>query len=349
MKIAIASVQVPFIRGGAEILLEQLKSELIKREYDVDCVTLPFKWYPLETLYNCMLSGRMLDLCEVNSEKIDLVIALKFPAYYLHHPRKILWLLHQHRQAYDLWNTPFGDLHHDTRGEYFRNLIRESDSKYLSECVARYTISKNVSNRLLHFNGLGSKPIYHPPLNYDKLFYQEIGDFIFYPSRIDPIKRQRLLIEAAQYLKSPVKIVISGTGSHSEFEYLRELVIKLNLSDRVTLLGYIDEDKKIDLYSRCLGVYFGAIDEDYGYVTLESFFAAKPVVVHPDAGGPLEFVLNEENGLVVDASAVALAQSLDDLFFDKERARKMGLSARQYIADKNVSWDYVIKQLLLMD
>ena len=105
MKIAIATVQVPFITGGAEIHARLLHSELVKRGHECDIVTIPFKWYPSETLLNCMLMGRMMDLTEVNGEKMDLVIAMKFPAYYVKHPNKVLWLLHQHRQAYDLWGT----------------------------------------------------------------------------------------------------------------------------------------------------------------------------------------------------------------------------------------------------
>ena len=103
MKIAIATVQVPFITGGAEIHAEMLCRELKKRGYQADIVTIPFKWYPTDTLLNCMLMGRMMDLNEVNGEKIDRVIAMKFPAFYLQHENKVLWLLHQHRQAYDLW------------------------------------------------------------------------------------------------------------------------------------------------------------------------------------------------------------------------------------------------------
>ena len=49
MRIAIAMVQVPFIRGGAEIHAEMLRDELKKRGHQVDIVTIPFKWYPGES------------------------------------------------------------------------------------------------------------------------------------------------------------------------------------------------------------------------------------------------------------------------------------------------------------
>lgn len=185
MKIAIATVQVPFIKGGAEILTQMLCDELKKRGHQVDVVTIPFKWYPTESLINCMQMGRMMDLSEVNGEKIDLVIAMKFPAFYVKHENKVLWLMHQHRQAYDLWNTQYGDLHQLVDGEFIRNLIKKHDEKYIAEAKAVYTIAKNTSKRLMQYNSIASRALYHPPLNYEKLTCNEYGDFIFYPSRID--------------------------------------------------------------------------------------------------------------------------------------------------------------------
>ena len=132
MKIAIATVQVPFITGGAEILTGLLERELVNRGHETEIVSIPFKWYPSETLLNCMLMGRMMDLTEVNGEKIDMVIATKFPAYYVKHPNKILWLMHQHRQAYDLWGTEYGDIQNWEDGEIIKKSILINDNMFIN-------------------------------------------------------------------------------------------------------------------------------------------------------------------------------------------------------------------------
>lgn len=346
MKIAIATVQVPFIKGGAEILTDMLCKELKKRGHEADIVTIPFKWYPNQTLLDSMAMGRMMDLSEVNGEKIDAVIAMKFPAFYLKHDHKVLWLMHQHRQAYDLWKTPYGDIHNMRDGDMIRETIMFHDTKYIQEAKAVYTIAQNTSNRLKEYNGIDSTTLYHPPLNYEKLHCDEYGDFVFYPSRIDSIKRQRLLVEAARYVKSDVTMVIAGSGAQKELEYINQYIAKYHLQNKVKMVGFISEEEKIDYYARCLCVYFGAYDEDYGYITLEGFFSKKAVIVHKDAGGPLEFVENEQNGYVIEPNAKEIAKKVDALYIQRKLAQQLGENGYQSLLDKHMDWDYVINKLL---
>ena len=346
MKIAIATVQVPFIRGGAEVLTEMLKNELIKRGINTDIVSIPFKWYPKETLLDSMLIGRMIDIREVNGEKIDRVIAMKFPAYYLKHDNKVLWLMHQHRQAYDLWETPFGDLHNTEDGNKIRKFISDCDNRYLLEFRKVYTIAMNTGKRLLEYNGINSETLYHPPLGYEKMRCEKYGDFIFYPSRIAPMKRQRVLVEAAKYVKTDVRFIIAGLGEEKETKYLQKQIQQYHLETKVKLCGFISEEEKINYYANCLAVYFGAYDEDYGYITLEGFFSKKPVIVHEDAGGPLEFVIDNENGFVLPEDPKVLAEKIDELYANQKKARAMGEKGWETLKKKNMNWDYVIEKLL---
>ncbi|MBR4159846.1 MAG: glycosyltransferase family 4 protein [Spirochaetia bacterium] len=346
MKIAIATVQVPFITGGAEILALMLRDELRKRGHQAEIVTIPFKWYPVETLIKCMMMGRMMDLTEVNGEKIDCVIAMKFPAYYVKHDNKIIWLMHQHRQAYDLWETKYGDLHNFSKGKEIRQLIEECDKKYLSEARLIYSIAKNTATRLKKYCGIDSVPLYHPPYNYEKLRCQSYGDYIFYASRIDQIKRQRILVEAMKYVKSPVTAIIAGTGAKREIDFIKKYIFDNHLDNKVKLVGYISDEEKIHYYANCLGVYFGAFDEDYGYITLESFFSKKPILVHKDSGGPLEFVRDGKNGFIIENEPKEVAKKIDYWFDNKEEAKKQGESGYCLMQELNINWDYIIKELL---
>jgi hypothetical protein len=63
-----------------------------------EIVAIPFKWCPPERIVEQALACRLLDVSEWR-DPIDRVIGLKFPAYLIPHPHKILWLLHQFRTA----------------------------------------------------------------------------------------------------------------------------------------------------------------------------------------------------------------------------------------------------------
>ncbi len=160
------------------------------------------------------------------------------------------------------------------------------------------------------------------------------------------MKRQRLLVHAARHLKSDVKIYLAGGGSIKEINYLKKLIEKYDLQNRVKLLGYISEEEKIDYYSRCLAVYFGAYNEDYGYVTLEAFYSRKPVIVHKDAGGPLEFVIDNHNGFVIEDAEEKLSNTIDNLVNSNGLPQKMGETGYRTIIEKDINWDFTIKQLL---
>ena len=108
MRIAVCLPQVPFQVGGAEILARELTASLETAGHSTELVTVPFKWYPNERVMTEPLLWRMLDLTEANGEPIDLVVGTKFPSYVVRHPNKVVWLVHQFRQAYELDGTELG-------------------------------------------------------------------------------------------------------------------------------------------------------------------------------------------------------------------------------------------------
>jgi len=225
-----------------------------------------------------------------------------------------------------------------------KTTVTEFDTRVLSGAKALYANSERVAARLLEFNGLQATPLYHPPHDADKFFTDQPYDYIFAPSRLESLKRQDLLIRAAQHLHTPVKIMIGGSGGQ-EHRY-RRLIAELGVESRVQLIGGFSEAEKRVLYARSLGVAFVPKDEDYGYVTLEGMLSAKPVITCTDSGGPLEFVKHEESGWVLPPNARQLAAVMDRLYEDKAAARRMGEAGRAIYDDADISWHTVIERLL---
>ncbi len=341
-RILICATQVPFVRGGAELLVEGLRDALRERGHNVDVVALPFQWHPAERITESALAWRMLDISQVNGEPVDLVIATKFPSYLVRHPNKVLWLVHQHRQAYDWYGTPLSDLGGSPEQRAIREQIFRMDERGIGECAARYTISANVSGRLRRFNGIASTPLY-PPSRYAKQLYAgPYGDYILVPARLDRAKRHDLFLEALTHTTTPIRALIVGSGP--DHERLTGMITRLGLSERVQLLGFVPDAELVELYAGARAVYYAPIDEDYGFATVEAFGAARPVITTDDSGGVLEFVQHGVNGLITPADPLAVARSLDTIMTDVSLAERLGRAGQPQVRD--ITWERVCGALV---
>jgi glycosyltransferase involved in cell wall biosynthesis len=342
--ILICTTQVPFTRGGAESHAEGLRSALVEAGYKAEIVALPFKWYPPTEIMRGAMAWRLLDLSAANGQPVDLVVGMKFPAYLVRHKKKVLWILHQHRSAYNLWGTPFDDLSTYPEGVRIREWIKHCDERFITEAKKVFANSRTVAERLKHYNNIESEPLYHPPPLADKLITGEQGDYIFYPSRLEPQKRQELLIEAMRLVETPVKVVFAGVSGNAK--HYENLIKQHRVADRVVMRGFISDEEMIESYANCLGVCYLPFDEDYGYVTLEGMLSAKPVIVSRDSGGAAELIEHECNGLLVEPEPRAIADSLDNLYSNRERARRMGEQGCESVAAMDLSWSKVVDKLI---
>ena len=343
MKIAVLNNFVPFVTGGAEYLADTLVDTLRAHGHEAAVFKLPFQWRPAEKIVEAMLACRLIRL-----DNVDRVIALKFPVYYVPHPNKVLWLLHQFRQAYDLWGTPFQDLADDAEGRAIRETIVRADGVCLREARAIYTNSHVTRDRLRTFNQIDSSVLYPPLQDPGRFHSQEYGDFLFYPSRMTAGKRQTLVVEALHHTKTPVRLVLAGSPESSDtLRELEALIDRFGLSQRVTLRPtFIDDAEKVDLFARALACVYTPIDEDsYGYVTLESFHAKKPVISCVDSGGVSIVVRPGETGYLTEPTPEALAGAMDELYRDRKRARAMGEAGHQLLDRLHISWNHVVERL----
>ena len=343
MKIAVLNNAVPFVRGGAESLADWLTERLRARGFDTILVRIPFQWDPPERILDSLLACHMMRL-----RNCDRVIALKFPVYSVPHDNKVVWLLHQFRQAYDLWGTPLQFLPSDARGKRIRDIIRCSDTVSLSSGRGIYTNSHITSERLMKFNQLPSEVLY-PPLQKPEQYHCAASDgYIFCPSRMNDAKRQHLLVEAMRYTRTPVRLVLAGRAEDPAYLLrLHEAVERGGLQDKVRILGtYISDEEKVELFSRALGCAYIPYDEDsYGYVTMEAFESRKPVITCTDAGGIDILVRNGQTGTIVPPRPEALAEAMDTLYSDPNKAKSMGEAGRDLMRAMNIDWDNVIQRL----
>jgi glycosyltransferase involved in cell wall biosynthesis len=348
VRIAVLHPQTAFVRGGAETHTEALVRALRGAGHEADLVQIAGKWYPPSQLAHQMAVWRSFDITESNGLEVDAVIGLKFPAYLAQHERKIVWLIHQHRTAYELWDHPdYADLKRQDDGAKVRDMVWEADRVALSEAKRVFTNAKNVRDRLWSSLRIAAEPLYHPSRLAEQLLeagVEPLGDFLLFPSRLESLKRQSLVIDAMCHVSTGVRLVLVGRGPDEP--KLREQVEHLGVGDRVSFEIGVRDERLLKLYREALGVYFGPFDEDYGYVTIEGFAASRPVVTLNDSGGPLEFVRDDDTGLVRPPEPKAIAEAFDRLWNDRGGAERMGAAGNALVRAEVPRWPEIVARLL---
>ena len=343
MKILVVNNMVPFIRGGAEKLATNLVRHLGRYGHDAELLRIPFRWDPANRMLDEMLACRMMQIYNV-----DRVIGLKFPAYLIPHPHKTLWVVHQFRQAYDLWESGHSYLSHDGEGQHLRHSVTEADNECFADSQSISVISRVVKERMQRFNRVPSEVLYPPLDDPEKFDCEAHENYIFCGGRINNMKRQHLLIEAMKHCRSDIKLHVAGPpDSPEDGKELERLVKQAGLQDRVILeFGFLDRERVIQLVNRSLACACVPFDEDYGYVTLEAFYAGKAVITTRDAGGVLEFVTEGETGTISDATPEALGEAMTRFAEDRPATISMGAAARDEIHDRNINWPSTVKKLV---
>jgi glycosyltransferase involved in cell wall biosynthesis len=283
----------------------------------------------------------MLDLTEVGARPVDAVIATRFPSYAARHPTKVVWLIHQYRQAYDQFGSPFSDLTASPEDRRTREAIAEIDRVGLTEARKVFANSRTVAERLRKHNGIASRPLYHPPPLAGRYRSGAFGDYALSVGRFDAWKRTDLIVRALASAPS-ARLTLVGRGP--EEDRLRRLAADLRLGDRIRFVADASDEELLDLYAGARLVAVAPSGEDLGYVPLEAFLSGKPVLTTEDSGGPLEFVRDGETGLVVPARAEALGAALEAAWNRVEALQRMGEAGRRRAGA--LSWDEAVDALL---
>jgi glycosyltransferase involved in cell wall biosynthesis len=249
------------------------------------------------------------------------------------------------REYYDQWDAFSAPLSWKGRikERARRRLIYWADRRLLTKNVRKvFTISGVVKARLARWGGVNAEVMYPPP---PQRTYRcdAYGDYIFAVSRLAPLKRFSLLIDAlAQPGAAGIRCLIAGEGE--EHQLLEAAIAAKGLQSRVKLIGRIDDAQLVEHLARCRAVCFPPYDEDYGFVTAEAFSSRKPVITCTDSGGPAELVRDGVNGWVVeprpDALAGALRQAMDDL----PLVERLGAAGFEHASE--MTWQRAVERLL---
>lgn len=162
---------------------------------------------------------------------------------------------------------------------------------------------------------------------------------VVFLGRLAPKKRVSDLIYAIDEVAADhpdVELVIVGEGPLEE--ELRDLVVKLGVTDRVTFTGRVEEQEIPRYYASAELFVLPSVWEGHPLTLLEAWAASCPVIAS-DVEGIAEFVDHGETGYLVEAkNPKALADAIRYALENPEEARAWGQAARQ-LAEEKFSWE----------
>ena len=342
MRVAVVTSSPPMVEGGHMVIARSLVQALEAAGHQAAIIVTPQNRFGRQA--SAYLANWLTDVETSDGHPIDHVISLRYPSYAVRHRRHVCWLNHTMREYYDLWDrfsstlSPQGLIKERVR----RRLMHAADRYLLTKNVSRLFVqSKTIQQRLAMWPELRSTVLYPPP---PPRAYRcdEYGDYIFLVSRLTPLKRVDLLLDAlATPQGAGIRAVIGGDGE--ERGRLEAAIARHGLQNSVTLTGALTEPALLDHLARCRAVCFPPLSEDYGFVTAEAFASGKAVVTCRDSGGPAELVVDGVNGFVCEPTADALADTLRRLMDDRPLAERMGKAASSTAA--TMDWADAVRQL----
>jgi len=343
MKILVLNNMIPFKNGAADHLGSSLARNLRRYGHDAELMRIPFAWNHDERLYDDMLACRMMRV-----DNVDCVIGLRFPAYLIPHSRKTLWLIHEYQPAYTSASSVTPSVSRPELDQNLQRTIAAADRECFSQTDEIFVISQVVQERLVRSNGYQGE-VLHPPLDDAEIFApQADSDYIFCGGSINRASRQHLLIEAMRHTTSGINLFIAGPpDTAADAQRLEKLIEQYGLSDRIRVeFGDHDRQRLARWVNHSCACAYIPHQEEYGYPTLEAFYAGKPVITTEDAGGVLDFVSDRSTGRVVMPEATCLAAAIDEMAENPFERRQWGEAARTHIHERNISWPEIVKRLV---
>ncbi len=154
------------------------------------------------------------------------------------------------------------------------------------------------------------------------------------------------LLKALPHILKHRKVKLLLTGDGDRRQEWEELSRKLGLSAHVEFLGFVSNDRLLELYRQCDVYVLPAIFDDrgdtegLGVVLIEALQNAKPVVAS-SVGGIVDVIKHEQTGLLVpEKNETALAEGVLRLLENPELAARLGHAGQKH-ADEYFSWDRV--------
>jgi glycosyltransferase involved in cell wall biosynthesis len=257
---------------------------------------------------------------------------------------RVLWYCHTPpREVYDLYSVRMQGRSAKDKLIYaaMTKTYKFIASRVIKNIEEIATNSETTNQRIKRYFNRPATVI-NPGIDYERFMNNGDDNFFFYPSRILVNKRQDYVIEAFKHFSRKSKgrkyrLVIAGTVSKDPEHqaYLKRLKDASKGYD-IEIIENISDARLREMYSRSSAVLFAAINEDYGFIPLESMSSSKPII-SVNEGGPKETIVDGKTGFLINSPA-QMAEKMKFIVEHPAIAERMGREGRRRV-EQNYSWE----------
>lgn len=279
-----------------------------------------------------------------NKGKFDLVIDEFHGLPYL----TPLWawkskkLAYIHEVAQEIWDEmlPFpvnilGKLYEKFYFFFYKTTPFLTGSNSTKDDLVRYGIPDNNITVLPH--GLFIKPVDAVPKKERELTLIFVGRLVKMKGIEDAI---RIFAEVKKN-DTHAQFWIVGNGDKKYVNKLSTIIKELELSDSITLFGFVDETKKIDLLQRAHFLVHTSVREGFGLTVIEASSQGTPVLAY-NVPGLKDIIKSGVNGFLFNRGDLKqIAKKCISVYNDPNNG---SLSQSAITESRRYKWEHITKQ-----
>ena len=147
----------------------------------------------------------------------------------------------------------------------------------------------------------------------------------------DPRKNLTLLFYALKKLvgqHEDFELLLTGNAT----EFLKNLLIQLKLSKKVTWTGWLKDEDLPNFYQKLDVFVIPSTQEGLNIAGLQAMATAVPIV-STRCGGPEDYVISGKTGTLIPFDADEMASAIIDITEDRDRRNMLGMNARQFVEE----------------
>lgn len=358
----ILNYEFPPLGGGGGIATRTIAKGLIKKGYEVDCVTTGHESLTKTQDVDGIHIHRVYVYGRKNIETASMISMLLFPlaAFFetVRLCRKYKYeFIHTHfviptgplgyvvSKMFGIRNIVFvhgGDVYDPskTSSPHRNPLLRYLITFLMNNADAVVTQSKDIRDRCVEMYRF-KKPIQVIPLPYipkefapvtrSDLGLSDEKRYVIGIGRLVKRKDFNTFIQVLSYLDTPVEGLIIGEGP--ERDSLMKAAEHAGVSNRIRFLGSLSEEKKFQYLSNSDIFLLTSLHEGYGIVLQEAMLVGLPVV-STNEGGQTDIIEEGRSGFFASIKdAEELAWKVDSLLNDNESRRSISEYNKEKIKD----------------